>query len=58
MARWVEWPGGLGGSVLGARCLEDAPSFGAVVSQQLRGGKCKHHTLYSISSMCDIFYNF
>ena len=33
------WHGGLGGSVLGARCSEDVSSFGAVVSQPLYGGK-------------------
>ena len=33
------WHGGLGGSVLGARCPEDASSFGAVVSQPLHGDK-------------------
>ena len=33
------WHGGLGGSVHGARCLEDASSFGAVVSQPSHGGK-------------------
>ena len=62
------WHGGLGGSVLGARCPEDASSFGAVVSQPLHGskhlqllrffGKYKYHNWYSSSSICDIFSNF
>ena len=62
------WHGGLGGSVLGGRCSEDASSFGAVVSQPLHGskhlqllrffGKYKYHNWYSSSSICDIFSNF
>ena len=33
------WHAGLGGSVLGARCSEDAFSFGVVVCQPLHGIK-------------------